>query len=79
MSKKSLEPGDAKRPADARTDILPTEGYSLEVDGKLKAQFPEHKSALEAGTALKKQFPSIQVKIYDAKERTLTPINLTKM
>jgi hypothetical protein len=75
MSKNSLESVDEKRPADARTDILPTEGHSLEVDGKLKAQFPEHESALEAGTALKKQFPSVQIRIYNAKARTRTPVD----
>jgi hypothetical protein len=76
MSKKSLESIEEKHPANARTDIPPTEGYSMEVDGKLKAQFSTPESAFEAGTELKMKFPFIQVRIYDARTRTRTPVEL---
>lgn len=67
---------DEALPTNVRADILPTEGYSVEVDGKLKSQFSSSESALEAGIALKRQFPNIQVRIYDGKERTRTPVDL---
>jgi hypothetical protein len=78
MSKKPIELVEERPVAKVRADIPPTEGYSIEVDGKLKAQFPARESALEAGIALKKKFPFIQVRIYDAKERTRTPVDLPK-
>jgi hypothetical protein len=76
MAKKSIELIEEKRPAHARADIPPTEGYSVEVDGKLKAQFATQESAFEAGIEIKKRFPFIQVRIYDAKERTRTTVEL---
>ena len=59
-----------------RADILPTEGYSVEVDGKLKAQFPSAESAFEAGMDIKKKFPFVQIKLFDAKERIRTTVEL---
>lgn len=76
MSKKPVELVEEKRPGNLRAVILPTEGYSVEVDGKLKSQFSAAESAFEAGLALKKKFPCVQVKIYDARERTRTPVEL---
>lgn len=74
MSKKVVELSGEKRAI--RTDIPPTEGYSIEVDGKLKANFSTSESAFAAGIELKKKFPLVQVKIYDATERTRTPVDL---
>jgi hypothetical protein len=58
-----------------RADILPTEGYGLEVDGKVKHQFDTKEAAEKAGAELKKKFPVVQVKIFDAKARTRTLLN----
>lgn len=74
MSKKTVELIEEKRTA--RADILPTEGYSIEVDGKLKANFLTQESAFTAGIELKKKFPLVQIRIYDAAERTRTPVDL---
>jgi hypothetical protein len=76
MSKKPIVLIETERPAPTRADILPTKGYSLEVDGKLKAQFATSESAFEAGIELKKKFPFIQVRVYDAQERTRTPVDM---
>jgi hypothetical protein len=73
MAKKELHlPEEPKRTPPMRADILPTEGYGLEVDGKVKHQFDTREAAEKAGTELKKKFPVIQVKIFDAKARTRT-------
>ena len=69
---------ETKRPQNLRADILPSDGYGLEVDGKIKTQFTAPEAAMKAGLELKKKFPLIQVKIFDAKERTRTPVELTK-
>ena len=69
---------ETKRPQNLRADILPSDGYGLEVDGKIKTQFTAEDAAMKAGLELKKKFPLIQVKIFDAKQRTRTQIELPK-
>ena len=68
----------ATRPKNPRANILPTEGYVLEVDGKFKSEFESSEAAMKAGLELKKKYPHIQVKVYDAKERTRTVVDLPK-
>jgi hypothetical protein len=62
------------RPKNPSANILPTEGYVLEIDGKFKSEYVTSEEALKAGLELKKKYPQIQVKVYDAKERTRTPV-----
>jgi hypothetical protein len=69
------EPAD-KRPRNPRGDAFPVEGFALEVDGKIKSQFPAQADAMKAGLALKTKFPVIQITIYDAAAKTRTPVNL---
>ena len=45
---------------------LPASGYALEVDGRLKAEFATRDSARAGGEELKKRFPMLQIRIYDA-------------
>ena len=66
----------ATRPKNPSANILPTEGYVLEIDGKFKSEYETSKDALKAGLELKEKYPQIQVKVYDAKERTRTPVEL---
>ena len=55
---------------------LPTMGYALEVDGRLKAEF-ETKDGVRTGAAeLKKRFPTLRVKVYDAQTKTEEEIHL---
>jgi hypothetical protein len=49
---------------------LPDQGYALEVDGRLKAEFATRDGAKSGGQELKKRFPKLQVKIYDAQTKT---------
>ena len=64
------------RPKNPPSNVRPTEGYILEVDGKFKTEFETSAAAMKAGLELKKKYPQIQVKVYDAKERTRTLVEL---
>jgi hypothetical protein len=64
------------RPKNPSANILPKEGFVLEIDGKFKSEFETSEQATKAGLELKKKYPQIQVKIYDAKARTRTPVEL---
>ena len=66
----------ATRPKNPSANLVPTEGYVLEVDGKYKTEYQTSEDALKAGLELKKKFPFIQVYVYDAKERTRTLVSL---
>jgi hypothetical protein len=44
----------------------PAVGYALEVDGRLKAEFAAKDWARAGGEELKKRFPMLQIRIYDA-------------
>jgi hypothetical protein len=63
-----------KPPVAPRADAIPTDGYVLSIDGKLKARYETSKEALAAGSQLKQNFPVIQVEIFNAAERTYTPV-----
>jgi hypothetical protein len=52
------------------------DGYVLEVYGKFKSEYESSEAALKAGLELKKKYPHIQVRVYDAKERTRTLVEL---
>jgi hypothetical protein len=64
----------AKQPTNLRANALPTDGYVLSIDGKLKARYETSKEAMTAGSQLKHNFPVIHVEIYDAAERKYTPV-----
>ncbi|HEY5504249.1 MAG TPA: hypothetical protein VIK28_03755 [Sedimentisphaerales bacterium] len=66
------------RPKNPSANVLPTEGYVLEIDGKFKSQYETSEAALKAGLELKTKYPQIQVKIYDAKARTRTPVEVAR-
>jgi hypothetical protein len=66
------------RPKNPPSNVRPTEGYILEVDGKFKTEFERSEDAMKAGLELKKKYPHIQVKVYDAKERTRTLVALSE-
>jgi hypothetical protein len=56
----------------------PTEGFSLEVDGKMKSQHPTIEAATAVGAELKRKFPVLQVTIYDAVAKTRTAVEAAK-
>jgi hypothetical protein len=69
---------EAPRPRNAPPNTFPTEGFSIEVDGKLKSQHPTAEAAEKIGAELKRKFPVLQIMIYDAVGRTRTLIEATK-
>jgi hypothetical protein len=56
-----------------RTDLAPTNGFSLIVDGQIKAQFDAEGAAKKAAKELLANYPMLKVEIHDAstKHRTL--------
>jgi hypothetical protein len=53
-----------------RADVTITEGFGMEVDGQMKAVFDTQLAAETKARELKTKFPMLQVKIYDAAQRT---------
>jgi hypothetical protein len=51
------------------THRLPAAGYALEVDGRLKAEFATRDGAKAGGEELKRRFPKLQIRIYDAETK----------
>ena len=60
------------------TNILPCDGYIVEVDGKFESEYGTLTAALKAGLELQYKFPHIQVKVHDADEHTQTPAELAR-
>jgi hypothetical protein len=50
----------------SRTIELPKSGFALEVDGRLKTEFATREDAEHGAIELKRRFPMLQVRIYDA-------------
>ena len=62
----------ATRPRNPSANLVPADGYFLEIDGKIKTEYATSEDAMKAGSELKKKYPHIQVIVYGAKERTRT-------
>ena len=60
----------------AVTRELPTTGYALEVDGRLKTEFETKEGAWTGAEELKKRFPMLRVKVYDAEAKTTEEFQL---
>src|SRR6478609_2662695 len=56
-----------------RADLVMTEGFGLEVDGRMKTVFPTLEAAQKRARDLKAEFPMLQVKVYDAAEKKFLP------
>jgi hypothetical protein len=69
---------DEPRPRNPAPNAFPTEGFSVEVDGKIKSQHPTAEAAQKVGAELKRKFPVIHVTIYDAAAKTRTRIDAAK-
>ena len=51
------------------TNVLPCDGYIVEIDGKFESEYGTLMGALRAGLELKKKFPHSQVKVHDTDEQ----------
>lgn len=49
---------------------LPASGYALEIDGRLKAEFATRDGAKTGAQELKKRFPMLRIRIYNAETKT---------
>ena len=81
MKEKTIEQhadNGTTRPKNPSANLRPTEGYILEVDGKFKSEYESSAAAMKVGLELKKNYPNIQVKVYNAKERTRTVVELNE-
>ncbi len=56
---------------------LPALGYALEVDGRLKAEFATREGAKIGAEELKKRFPMLRIRIYDAQTKTREEVELS--
>jgi len=57
-------------------EVLMTEGFGLEVDGRMKAVFPTQEEAQKSAENLKARYLLLQVKVYDAAKHTRTRVQL---
>ena len=67
---------ESKKPGNLPANVMPTGGFVLSVDGKLKTQYESENAAMAAGTKLKQSYPVIQVSVYDANARVYRPVEL---
>jgi hypothetical protein len=75
--KKPLTMPDEPQPRNiTRADLVLTEGFGLEVDGRMKTVFPTLQAAQKRARDLKAEFPMLQIKVDDAAERTRTLVEL---
>jgi hypothetical protein len=66
---------EERRPRNAqRADIIPTDGFSMVVDGKLKGNFSDEKAARAACVELLAKFPMLRVEVYDAETKVRTKV-----
>ena len=64
------------RPKNLMANRIPPDGYLLSVDGKFKTRYETAAEATTAGEKLKASYPVVQVAVFDAATKTLTPVEL---
>jgi hypothetical protein len=67
---------ELNKPKNLLANAMPTEGFVLSVDGKLKTRFGSSELALAAAADLKRRYPVVQTAVYDACARTYLPVEL---
>jgi hypothetical protein len=58
-----------------RADIIPTEGFAMAVDGKLKGNFADEQAAKAAGEELLEKFPMLRVEVHNAETGVRTKVD----
>ena len=77
--KKPLTMPDEPQPRNiTRVDLVMSDGFGLEVDGRMKTVFPTLEAAQKRARDLKTEFPMLQVKVYDAAEKKLLELSPTE-
>ena len=67
---------EIKKPKNLRANAMPTDGFVLSVDGKLKTRYDTSELALAAATELKRRYPVVQTAVYDASARAYVTVGL---
>jgi len=75
--KQPLAPTAAPRRTTRATREVPTSGYALVVDGQMKGEFKTHDAAHARAQSLKRRYPALQVRIFDAQEKRFERVELT--
>ena len=57
---------------------LPLTGYAVVVDGQIKTEFKTKEGAHNGAHDLKRRFPMLQIKVYDAETRQTHDIELAR-
>jgi hypothetical protein len=52
----------------AENNVLPPEGYVVEIDGKIRSVYGIFIEALKAGMELKQKFPHSHIKVHNVTE-----------
>jgi hypothetical protein len=63
MKKPLTMPEEAQPRNITRADLVLTEGFGLEVDGRMKTVFPTLQAAEKKARSLKAEFPILQIKV----------------
>lgn len=63
-----------KKPTNLSANAIPSNGYVLSVDGKLKTRYENSTNAMTAASKLKQSYPVLQVAVYDAAQRIYTAV-----
>jgi hypothetical protein len=66
----TVMPEESKPRNIMRADVTIREGFGIEVDGQMKAVFDTKEAAEREARELKTSYPMIQVKVYDASQKT---------
>jgi len=57
---------------------LPQSGYAVVVDGQIKTEFKTKEGAQNGARDLKRRFPMLQIKVYDAETKHIQDIELVR-
>jgi hypothetical protein len=72
----ALAPTPRVAPMQRVSPGLPTGGYALIVDGLVKSEFKTKEGAEKGARELKRRFPMLQIKVYDAEAKRNEEVGL---
>jgi len=79
MLKSAQEKSVHNKPAqDKSSNDLPPTGYAVVVDGQIKTEFKTKEGAHNGARDLKRRFPMLQIKVYDAETKQTHDIELAR-
>lgn len=59
------------RPMPLRSAVSSKIGFALEIDGQIKTEFSTKEGAESGAAELKRRFPALRIRVYDAETRSL--------